>query len=469
MLSLSKHRAGFFSSLLDSPLCACVPDSPTARRCERIMRFQIGLHLRAMLRDASFLYGSGRPLARGWVGGALLAFAISLGAQPCAAYDVMLRWTVPATSNATGYRVYTGSSSRTYNQHTDVGPRAASTLNGVVYYLYQGVPLGSEVYVAVTAYNSTRLDSDYSNEKVINQALVAPPQVDAGPDQTAPVGTSLTLGSQPQAGVSYIWEQTKGPPATLSSRTSSSTGFSATSAGTFTFSVTAYNAQGVAAQDSVSVTLTGRSYTATPAPIPTPSANRVGSDVLVRGNRRRPATDRSGCQVEWIVVSSGNTTDRFGLPSQNQACTDGDPSCDFLPDTPGLCEFHVRVCLNNADPNLPACTPGGIGDVEVLAPRPRAALGAASYAVLTVDADTLQNALNHLGNPRDAVAHSTYSPPLDPTEQGFCSEIFAIQAMVSNRVRRPSVTLKTRSGDYATLRRQISVSQLQLTCSPPAQ
>ena len=412
-------------------------------------------------------------MKRAGFGGALVALAIILRAQPCAAYDVMLRWTVPATSNAAGYRVHTGSSSRTYTQHRDVGPLAASTLTGVVYYLYQGVPLGSAVYVAVTAYNFAGIESDYSNEKVLSQAVVAAPQVNAGVDQTAPVGTSLTLGSQPQAGVSYFWEQTAGPPATLSSRTSSSTGFNATTAGTFTFAVTAYTAQGIAARDSVSVTLTNTG-SPTPSPttsrpsIPTPTAIRVGSDVLIRGNRRRPATDRSGCQVEWIVVSAGNATDRFGLPSQNQACTDGDPSCDFQPATPGLCEFHVQVCLNNADPNLPACTPGGIGTVDVRAPRPRAALGAAAYAMLAADAEALQNALDHLQDPSDAAAHSIYSPPLNPTEQGFCSPTFAVQAMVSNRARRPSVTLKTRSSDYNTLRRQISVSQLQLTCSPAA-
>jgi hypothetical protein len=333
----------------------------------------IGLHVHMMPPDASSTHGSRRLVTRSCFGGALLALAIGLSAQPCAAYDVMLHWTVPA--NAAGYRVHTGSRSRTYTRHRNVGPLAGSTLNGVVSYLYQGFPVGPAVYVAVTAYNSAGTESDYSNEKVVNSG----------------------------------------------------------------------------------------------APMPTPTAIKIGSGVLIRGNRRRPNTDRSGCQVEWIVVSSGNSADRFGLPSQSQSCQDGDPTCDFQPQTPGLCEFHVRACLNNADPNLPACTPGGIGTVDVRGPRPRAALGADAYAMLTGDVEALQNALNHLQDPRDSVAHSIYSPPLDPSQQGFCSGTFAIQAMVSNRARRPSVTLKTRSSDYTTLRRKISVSQLQLTCSPAAQ
>jgi len=450
----------------------------------------VGIHSRAMLPDAWFTHGSRRLVRRGWLGGALLALAITLSAHRCAACDVMLRWKGPA--NISGYRVYWGSASactppaagcsctdpaaKCYPTQTGpLGLLGGSTLDGVIYYFDQGMPSGA--YVAVTAYNAAGESSPSNEGKIPDCSVAVPPQVNAGPDQFAPVGTSLTLGSMPQAGVSYFWEQTAGPPATLSSRTSSSTGFSAGSAGTFTFAVTAYNAQGVAARDSVSVTLTNTgaptpnptSRAPTPTSIPTPTAIKVGSSVLVRGNRRRPSTDRSGCQVEWMVVSSGNTVDQFGLPSLSQSCQDGDPSCDFQPQTPGRCEFHVRVCLNNADPNLPACTPSGIGTVAVSAPRPRAALGADAYAILTADAATLQNALEHLQNPRDAVAHSIYSPPLNPTQQGFCSGTFAIQALVSRNAHRPSVTLKTRSGNYATLRRQISVSQLQLTCSPAAQ
>jgi len=450
----------------------------------------VGIRLRTTQPDASFTHGVRRLVTGGCLGSAVVVLAISLRANPCVAYDVMLRWTVPATSNTSGYYVYTGPLSSTYNQHRDVGPRIAATLNGVVYYFYQGIDqsiaAGSPVYVAVTAYNTARLESVYSNEKVFNLAAAVSPQVNAGPDQSAPVGTPLTLGSQGKDGLSYFWEQTAGPPASLSSRTSSSTVFNSGSAGTFTFAVTAYNSQGGAAQDSVTVTLTNTSAptpsapvrTATPTPsrgsggsptstsVPAPTANKVASSVLVRGNRRRPTTDRSGCQVEWIVVSSGNTADRFGLPSQSQTCKDGDPTCDFKPETSGVCEFHLRVCLNNADPNLPACTPGGIGAVDVRAPQPRAAFGADAYAMLTADAEALQNALTHLQAPGESGGHSIYSPPLDPTEQGFCSGTFAVEAMVSNRSARPSVTLKTRSSDYATLRRHISVSQLRLTCSP---
>lgn len=409
----------------------------------------------------------------GCLGGAMLALAVTLAPQPCSAYDVMLRWTV--SPNVTGYRVHAGSRSSVYDQHTDVGLLAASALNGVVYYLFRGVPQGTAEYVAITAYNTVG-ESAYSNEKVLNYATVTPPQVNAGPDQSAPVGVSLTLGSKAQDGVSYFWEQVDGPPATLSSRTTSSTHFSAGTAGTFTFAVTAYNAQGLAARDTVNVTQVGSglpsptsspSTPSTPTPS-TPTPTPIATSQLIRGNRSAPKTDRSGCQVEWIVVNA-NALDRYGLPSMKQACVDGDPSCDFDPETPGVCQFHVRVCLNNVDAGLPACAPNGVGTVGVRAPRLRPVLTTDSDAILAADLDALQNALGHLQDANNPAAGYRYAPPLNSAQQGFCSAPFAITAMVSARSSRASVTLKTRSTDDSNPRRHISVSQLQLTCSPATQ
>lgn len=392
----------------------------------------------------------------------LWALVLELVARPCAAYDVMLRWTVPA--GAAGYRVYTGSRSRTYTQLTDVGANASSSLGGVVYYYYRGVPLGSALYFAVTAYDSARIESDYSNEKVFNNALAVPPVVDAGPDQSAPLGAPVTVGSTPQNGVSYFWEQIAGPPATLSNRTGSSTRVSAASAGTFTFAVTAYNAQALAARDTVTVTLTG---SAQPTPTATPVSSSSGPLVLIRGNRRNPLKDRSGCQVEWTVANANGTValDRFASPSVSQACEDGDPTCDSLPNQVGVCQFQVRVCLNNADPELPACVPNGIAAIKVLSPRPRPGVMNEKNAMLTADLTALQSALNHLQNPDNPAAGYVNGLPLEPTQHGFCSAPFAIQAPVTGR-KRPSVTLKTRSIASGLPRGHINLSQLQLICNP---
>ena len=451
---------------------ACVRRARPARswKTVRMMR-SIRIRERAMRLPPSFARARAGAVRRAWVAGALLAACVSLTAQPSIAYDVMLRWTVPG--NVNGYRVYAGARSGTYDQRTDVGVLPSSTLNGVVYYLYRGLSLGAPAYLAVTDYNAAGVESAYSNEKLLNYSAVTAPQVDAGPDQTGPVGASLTIGSKAQDGVSYFWQQTDGPPATLSSRTSSSTVFRATSAGNFFFALTAYNAQGVAARDVVQVTLTG-SGIPSPTPtaiggIPSPTPTAIAASAFIRGNRRRPTTDRGGCQVEWLVADASSDMDRFGLPSQKQTCQDGDGSCDFKPDTSGICEFHVRVCLNNADPSLPVCEPNGIAGVTVLAPRLRQAITRDSGAILAADLDALQNALGHLQDPGAPAAGYSFGPPLEPTQQGFCSAPFAIEALVSNRSTRSSVTLKTRSSDNGFPRKHLSVSQLQLTCLPQAQ
>lgn len=205
----------------------------------------------------------------------LFAVTAVLAANPCRAYDVLLRWTVPPGLDPAGYRIYTGSTSRTYGLPLDVGLLAAATDNAVVYYLYPNLQPGTPYYVAVTDYTATGVESDYSNEKLYTLVTAAPPPVNAGPDQIGIVGTVFVLGSAPTAGVSYWWQQSAGPAATLSSRTASTTQFTATEAGTFQFLLTAYDSQGVAAQSTVNVTVSGTAaplvtFTSTLSPSPTP-------------------------------------------------------------------------------------------------------------------------------------------------------------------------------------------------------
>jgi hypothetical protein len=228
---------------------------------------------------------SGHP--RG-VCAALVALFANFWAGPCAAYDVLLRWTVPGLDIA-GYQVYTGAASRTYGSPTDVGSMASATLDGVVYSLYQNLQLGAPSYLAVTAYTTAQVQSDYSNEKVFDLASASPPHADAGPDQTGSVGQPLTLGSTPDAGVSYFWEQTAGPPATslLSSRTTSSTQFTSAAAGTYRFALIAYDSQNVAARSTVNVVVTSPvsltpTLTETAAPPPTFTATSVPSHTPTR-------------------------------------------------------------------------------------------------------------------------------------------------------------------------------------------
>ena len=80
----------------------------------------------------------------------------------------------------------------------------------------------------------------------------------------------------------------------------------------------------------------------------------------------KPATD---CAAEWVVVNPNNPR---GVNSNVQVCKQGDPLCDFDID-PRQCTFHLRICLDNHDLNLPSCQPGSVSTYELRSPPPRSA------------------------------------------------------------------------------------------------
>jgi hypothetical protein len=65
-----------------------------------------------------------------------------------------------------------------------------------------------------------------------------------------------------------------------------------------------------------------------------------------------PATD---CLAEF----AGTPANRPAMRPRDIRCVDGDPTCDDAP-APGVCGFHVGVCLNVTDPALPACAPADL-------------------------------------------------------------------------------------------------------------
>jgi polyvinyl alcohol dehydrogenase (cytochrome) len=62
-------------------------------------------------------------------------------------------------------------------------------------------------------------------------------------------------------------------------------------------------------------------------------------------------------------------------------CFDGDPSCDLDGIVNNRCEFDVDVCLRNADPNLPLCTPADVTAVTVNGTSSNSDLGALQAAL----------------------------------------------------------------------------------------
>lgn len=70
-----------------------------------------------------------------------------------------------------------------------------------------------------------------------------------------------------------------------------------------------------------------------------------------------PLTD---CLAEF----TGTAANRPATRPRDIRCVDGDSACDDDP-TPGVCGFHVGVCLNVTDASLPACGSADLEDYAV--------------------------------------------------------------------------------------------------------
>jgi cysteine-rich repeat protein len=90
-------------------------------------------------------------------------------------------------------------------------------------------------------------------------------------------------------------------------------------------------------------------------------ANDPGCQELISGGSG--ATD---CAHEWraALVPARN---KKGMAMTRQACTEGDPTCDFGPADDLACTFHVAMCFNVAEQRF-TCTPTDVARVQLLQP-----------------------------------------------------------------------------------------------------
>jgi hypothetical protein len=236
---------------------------------------------------------------------------------PAMGYDLLLRWTVPPESDVAGYHLHRGLASRAYTVRVMVGRGIGPASEDVVYYLMEDLQPGLDYYLAVTAFSTDGLESSYSNEKHVRIDTVVAPVADAGPDRTGDVGDVLVLGGLALDGVKHLWQQTAGPAATLSSYTTSPIDFRADIAGVFSLRVIAYDVQGVAAADSVKVTIEDGG---TPAPTPTATPVVVVTATPTSGPPTTPgARSAEGSRVATIrrqsVRNGGMAHGKVGLRS----------------------------------------------------------------------------------------------------------------------------------------------------------
>jgi len=187
------------------------------------------------------------------------------------------------------------------------------------------------------------------------------------------------------------------------------------------------------------------------------------SATLIRGTRRAPTRAKSACQVGWSVFNLSAPNDKFGLRPSQQTCRDQDPNCDLDP-TKGRCRFGVAICLNNADPNLTACTPKGIGLVDVLPPKRQRDPVAASLAASNTF--KIRQAVQRLLDPENASLGYVHAPPLTEEQQNFCSEVVLIDVLAGYPVKRFQFETRVRSLDREG-RRNLSTLSLGCTLAAP--
>ena len=160
----------------------------------------------------------------------------------------------------------------------------------------------------------------------------------------------------------------------------------------------------------------------------------------VPGGGKKKATD---CAAEWVVENPRNPK---GRTRRVQVCSQGDPACDFDAD-PGQCTFHVRICLNNTDVNIPACTPGEVTTYEL-------------RGLPSQTAEPLLGAVAGMGpssRTGKGLSQVSFSPPYSTTDQ--CTAVLPVVVPM-----RRTLTLKARASLSAgPPDRDI----LKLKCKPP--
>ena len=121
-----------------------------------------------------------------FLGVVLVLAALTASAQ--GQTSVTLAWDPDAGTNIAGYKIYYGVASRTYTNTNNVGNVTNATISGLI--------SGTNYYFAATAYDTSGLESAYSNEAVYTNQAAAPPTIVlsspvSGASYTAPAAISL--------------------------------------------------------------------------------------------------------------------------------------------------------------------------------------------------------------------------------------------------------------------------------------
>lgn len=231
-----------------------------------------------------------------------------------------------------------------FNNRTLFSEDALNTFSGAIPHHVRVYPLkdatGTTVPNAyIVAFEENTSGFDYNDVVLIVRnvksatATATAPVANAGDDQTVVVGTPVTIngtGSDAEGDpLTFSWQQTSGPAATLSG-SGSSRSFTPTSIGTYVFTLTVSDPGGLSGTDSVVITVTD-------APTPNnqaPTANagidqtvRTGANVTLNGSGNDPDGTILGYrwqQTGGLAVTLSSDTDAqlsFRAPDQPTVLT----------------------------------------------------------------------------------------------------------------------------------------------------
>jgi PKD repeat protein len=170
---------------------------------------------------------------------------------PAEAAQATLRWDYTA-SGASGFALHCGASSGSYTSRIDVGNTDTYTLTNLV--------AGSTRYCVVTAYDSARVESAFSNEVTVSVASDAPVvNFSATPTSgTAPLTVTFTNQSSGQV-TNWLWDFGDG-----TSSTAQSPSHTYSSAGSYAPRLTATGPGGTASRTATTAISVGTGGTTTP-------------------------------------------------------------------------------------------------------------------------------------------------------------------------------------------------------------
>ena len=281
------------------------------------------------MRDTKNELADARIKSHRWIRGLILWLTFVFSCAALYGADVVLQWDANSETDLAGYRVYYGTSSRSYGSPIDVGNTTTYTVSNLAAGTY---------YFAVTAYNTSNAESGYSNEvwTTIQGSDTTPPVisgVSAGPITSSAATIAWTTNETADTQVEYGLTTSYGSLTALVSTlvTGHSQVVGGLTPGTiYRFRVRSRDAAGNLALSS------GFSFTTAQAGCSYSVSPTSRAFTPVAGSGTSSVTTTAGCSwtavsnAAWITITSGTSGTGSGTVYYSVAANSGGPRTGTL-------------------------------------------------------------------------------------------------------------------------------------------